>query len=96
MLNCRFTRCMEILMRCPACHGQFTAPLGKSEGGCVYCGVQLRVDTGIRVMSVRSDQGTFHSRKWKDLRHSSSCGTETRPMFLIQNEDEEKEAVAIF
>ena len=96
MLNCCLTRCMEILMRCPACHGQFTAPLGKSEGGCVFCGVQLRVNTDIRVMNAQTGVSTGCSRQWRDLCHSAPCGKETRPMFLIRNEDEEKAAVAVF
>lgn len=95
MVNCCLTRMQHILVQCPACQGQFHAPLGTSEGACVFCGVQLRVQAGVRVMSARTESGMGFSRKWKQLRHNAPCGSETRPMFLVQKEEEEP-AVAIF
>ena len=48
---------MKIWMECPSCEGLFSAPLGHAEGGCVFCGVILKINTGIKVLRQEDENG---------------------------------------
>ena len=78
---------MEIWMKCPSCEGLFSAPLGHAEGGCVFCGVILKINTGVKVLRQEDENGVAVQPGWEEFRRPREGGKEDRPMFVVKKAD---------